>query len=249
MSNRFEGARVVVTGAAAGFGAAIARDFAAEGARVMVTDIDEAAAEAVAAGLNSALSFGLDVTDEARTAEMAQAVVDAWGGIDVVVCNAGLPHRAAPMIELDTDDFDRMWTINVRSIFLAAKYCVPHMPPGSSIVSVASIGGRRPRPGLTAYNASKGAVITLTKGLAGELAPGIRVNCVNPVSAPTGFDKNAVGLDKLPDEVEAAVVAGIPMGRRARPDDVAGAVLFLASDDASFLTGVGLDVDGGRSIG
>ncbi|MGI9597157.1 MAG: SDR family oxidoreductase, partial [Acidimicrobiales bacterium] len=159
------------------------------------------------------------------------------------------PHRAAPMIELSAEDFDRMWTVNVRSIFFAAKYCVPHMPPGSSIVSVASIGGRRPRPGLTPYNASKGAVITLTKGLAAELAPDIRVNCVNPVSSPTGFDKNAVGLEELPEQVEAAVVAGIPMGRRATPDDVAGSVLFLASDDAGFLTGVGLDVDGGRSIG
>ncbi|MGI9598093.1 MAG: SDR family oxidoreductase [Acidimicrobiales bacterium] len=246
---RFDGKRVIVTGAAAGFGAAIARAFGAEGARVLVADIDEAGAKAVAAELDGALAFQIDVTDEARTEAMAAAAVDAWGGIDVVVANAGLPHRAAPMIELSTEEFDRMWDVNVRSIFFAAKYCVPHMPPGSSIVSTASIGGRRPRANLTPYNASKGAVITLTKGLAAELAPDIRVNCVNPVSSATGFDKTAMGIDELPDKIEQRVVAGIPMGRRALPDDVAAAILFLASDEARFLTGVGLDVDGGRSIG
>ena len=246
---RFQDKRVIVTGAAAGFGEAISRAFAAEGAKVMVTDIDSDGAQALADQLDGALAFRLDVTDEDQTAAMAQAAVDAWGGIDVVVCNAGLPHRAAPMIDLSTEEFDRMWDVNVRSIFFAAKYCVPHMPPGSSIVSTASIGGRRPRANLTPYNASKGAVITLTKGLASELAPNIRVNCVNPVSSPTGFDKNAMGVDVLPDAVEAAVVKGIPMGRRALPDDVASAILFLASDEASFLTGVGLDVDGGRAIG
>ncbi|MEM7324141.1 MAG: SDR family oxidoreductase [Actinomycetota bacterium] len=245
---RFTDKRVIVTGAAAGFGAAISRAFAAEGARVMVTDIDGDAAQSLADELDGALAFQLDVTDEGRTEAMVHAAVDAWGGIDVVVCNAGLPHRAAPLIELQTEEFDRMWDVNVRSIFFAAKYCVPHMPPGSSIVSTASIGGRRPRANLTPYNASKGAVITLTKGLAAELAPDIRVNCVNPVSSATGFDKNAMGVDVLPESVEAAVVRGIPMGRRAIPEDVAAAILFLASDDAAFLTGVGLDVDGGRAI-
>ncbi len=246
---RFTDKRVIVTGGAAGFGAAICRAFAAEGAKVMVTDIDEAGAASLAGELDGAIAFKLDVTDEPSTEAMAAAAVEAWGGIDVVVCNAGLPHRAAPMIELDTEEFDRMWDVNVRSVFFAAKYCVPHMPPGSSIVSTASIGGRRPRPNLTPYNASKGAVITLTKGLAAELAPDIRVNCVNPVSSATGFDKTAMGVDVLPDKVEASVVKGIPMGRRALPDDVAAAILFLASDDAQFLTGVGLDVDGGRAIG
>lgn len=246
---RFEQKRVLVTGAAGGFGETIARRFASEGARVMATDIDAEAVATVAGDLDGALSHHLDVTDEAGTEAVATAMVDAWGGVDVVVCNAGLPHRAMPMIEMSTADFDFMWAINVRSIFFAAKYCVPHMPAGSSIVSVASIGGRRPRANLTPYNASKGAVITLTKGLASELAPNIRVNCVNPVSSATGFDLNATGIEVLPDNVEARVVQGIPMGRRAVPDDVAGAVTFLASDDAAFLTGVGLDVDGGRSIG
>lgn len=246
---RFDQKRVLVTGAGGGFGQAIAERFGAEGARVMASDIDPDAAAAVAGGLDGALSHRLDVTDEAEHEAVANAMVEAWGGIDVVVCNAGLPHRAMPMIEMETADFDFMWTVNVRSIYFAAKYCVPHMPAGSSIVSVASIGGRRPRANLTAYNATKGAVITLTKGLASELAPNIRVNCVNPVSSATGFDKNAMGIDVLPEKLEARVVSGIPMGRRAIPDDVAGAVTFLASDDAAFLTGVGLDVDGGRSIG
>ena len=246
--NRFQDKRVIVTGAASGFGAEIARAFAGEGAKVLVADLDEAGAKDVAAGLPGALAFGIDVADEERTRALAEAAVSAWGGIDVVCPNAGIPHRTGPLVDLSTEDFDRMFAINVRSVFFAAKYCVPHMGPGSAIVSTASIGGRRPRPGLTAYNASKGAVITLTRGLAGELAPDVRVNCVNPVSSPTGFDKNAVGVDDLPEPIEQAVVAGIPMGRRALPRDVASAVLFLASPEAEFLTGVCLDVDGGRSI-
>ena len=152
------------------------------------------------------------------------------------------------MVSMDVADFDRMFAINVRSVFLAAKYAVPHMPEGSSLISTASIGGKRPRPGLTPYNASKGALITLTRGLAAELAPKIRVNCLCPVSSATGFDLNATGVAELPEDMDAAVVGGIPMGRRASPDDVAGAYAFLASDEAAFLTGVCLDVDGGRSI-
>ena len=245
---RFQDQRVIVTGAASGFGAEIARAFAAEGAKVLVADLNEAGAKDVAADLPGAIAFGIDVGDEEQTRAMAEAAVSAWGGIDVVCPNAGVPHLTKPLIELPTEDFDRMFAINVRSVYFAAKYCVPHMGPGSAIVSTASIGGVRPRPGLTAYNASKGAVITLTRGLAGELAPDVRVNCVNPVSSPTGFDKNAVGVEDLPEALEKAVVSGIPMGRRALPADVAQAVLFLASEDAGFLTGVCLDVDGGRSI-
>jgi 3-oxoacyl-[acyl-carrier protein] reductase len=246
--SRFQDRRVIVTGGASGFGAAMARAFAAEGARVLVADLNEAGAKEVAAALPGAIPFGIDVADEDQTRAMAQAAVDAWGGIDVVCPNAGIPHRSSPLVDLPTEDFDRVFAINTRSVYFAAKHCVPHMEPGGVIVSTSSIGGRRPRPGLTAYNASKGAVITLTRGLAAELAPDIRVNCVNPVSAPTGFDKLAVGLDELPEPIEQALIAGIPMGRRARPEDVAQAVLYLASDAAGFLTGVCLDVDGGRSI-
>ena len=245
----FDDKRVIVTGAGGGFGEAIARGFASKGARVMVTDIDIDAAQAVADSLDGALAFALDVTSEDAHRELADVVVEAWGGIDIVACNAGLPHRGGYMINLTTEQFDFMWTVNVRPIFFATKYFVPHMPPGSAIVSTASIGGRRPRKGLTPYNASKGAVITLTKGLAVELAPDIRVNCVAPVSAPTGFDMSAMGVQKLTENREKMVIDGIPMGRRATPEDVANSVMFLASDEAEFLTGVCLDVDGGRSIG
>ncbi|MGY9082430.1 MAG: SDR family oxidoreductase [Acidimicrobiales bacterium] len=245
----FDDKRVIVTGGGSGFGAAIARGFASKGARVMVTDIDVEAAQAVANELDGALAFGLDVTSEDAHSELAEVVVEAWGGIDIVACNAGMPHRGGYMTNLTTEQFDFMWTVNVRPIFFATKYFVPHMPPGSAIVSTASIGGRRPRKGLTPYNASKGAVITLTKGLAVELAPDIRVNCVAPVSAATGFDMSAMGIEKLSENREKMVIDGIPMGRRATPEDVANSVMFLASSEAEFLTGVCLDVDGGRSIG
>lgn len=246
---RFDDKRVIVTAAGGGFGEAIARGFASKGAKVMVTDVDMDAAQAVADDLDGALAFQLDVTSEEAHQQLAEVVVEAWGGIDIVACNAGLPHRGGYMVDLTTEQFDFMWTINVRPIFFATKYFVPHMGPGGAIVSTASIGGRRPRKGLTPYNASKGAVITLTKGLAVELAPDIRVNCVAPVSSPTGFDMNAMGVEKLSEKREQIVVDGIPMGRRATPQDVANSVMFLASDEAEFLTGVCLDVDGGRSIG
>lgn len=245
---QFDSRCVVVTGGAAGFGAAIAEKFAAAGASVVVADLDGSGAEAVAARLPSAIAVEIDVANEDQNAAMAAAAVEAFGQIDVVCANAGVPHRTSPMVEMETADFDRMFAINVRSVFLAAKYCVPHMPEGSSLISTSSIGGKRPRPGLTPYNASKGAVNTLTRGLAAELAPKIRVNAVCPVSAPTGFDMNAVGVAELPEAANEAVIAGIPMGRRAAPADVADAIFYLASDQAAFMTGVCLDVDGGRSI-
>ena len=246
--NRFEGKSVVVTGAASGFGTAIARKFAGEGASVLVADIDQPGAEKVAAELAGSVPFVIDVASEEDNKAMVEAAVEHFGKIDVMCCNAGIPHRGSYMTRMETEDFDRMWAINVRSIFLATKYCVHHMPEGSSIISTASIGGKRPRPGLTPYNASKAAVITLTKGMAVELAPKIRANCVCPVSSATNFDMRAMGTQDLSEEMEASVIAGIPMGRRATPEDVADAYAFLASDEAKFLTGVALDVDGGRSI-
>ena len=242
---QFEGKRVIVTGAASGFGAAISRRFAAEGARVLVADINEAGAKDVAAGLEKAIPFA----SEEQTQAMASAAVAAWGGIDIVCANAGVPHLVSPLIEIDTDVFDRQFATNTRSVYFAAKHCVPHMADGSALIATSSIGARFCRPGLTPYYASKGAVETMVRGLAIELAPRIRVNGVAPVSSPTGFDKNSVGLDELPPEVNAQVISGIPMGRRATPEDVAGAVAYLASEEAAFLTGVILDIDGGRSIG
>lgn len=248
MTKRFEGKRVVVTGGASGFGRAICEAFADQGATVAVTDIDADGAAAVAAELEGAESFPLDVTDEQAHAELAGHLASAWGGIDIVATNAGFSHRAGYTVKVPTDEFDLMWAVNTRSVYFAVKYFTPHMGPGSSITSTASIGGLRPRKGFTPYNASKAATITLTKGLAEELAPDIRVNCVAPVSSPTNFLVRATGRDTMPEAVEKAVVDGIPMGRLAAPDDVAGAVLFLASDEAAFLTGVCLEVDGGRSI-
>jgi len=245
---RFSDKRVIITGAAAGFGEAIARQLASEGARIVISDIDEAGAEKLASELDGAIAHQLDVTDEAATKAMMDHVAATWGGIDVIVANAGLPHRVRPTIEMDTADFDFMWTINVRSIFFAAKYGVPHMAPGSNIVITASISGVNVRRQTVPYGASKAAAIAMMRGLAAELAPDIRVNAVNPVSSPTGFDMNAVGTPDLHPKVEAAVIKGIPMGRRATPEDVAKSIAFLASDDAEFLTGVGLPVDGGRSL-
>ncbi|MEM7018299.1 MAG: SDR family oxidoreductase [Pseudomonadota bacterium] len=245
---RFKDKCVIVTGAASGFGTAIARKFANEGAAVVVADINLDGAKAIADELPNAIAIEIDVADEQQNIDMINATVKAFGKIDVMCANAGIPHRFSPMIEMDTTDFDQMFSINVRSIFLAAKYCVPYMPEGSSIISTSSIGAKRPRPGLTPYYASKGAVITLTKGLAVELAPKIRVNAVCPVASPTGFVMTATGMEKLGAEQEAALVNGIPMGRQAEPQDVAGAFAYLASDEARFLTGVCLDVDGGRAI-
>lgn len=246
--SRFEGKTVIVTGAASGFGAAIARKFAAEGARLVLADIDSDGAGKVASALPGSMVVAVDVSDEAQNIAMIDQTVAAFGKIDVLCCNAGIPHRGSYMTRMDVADFDRMWAVNVRSIFLAVKYAVPHMPEGSSVISTASIGGKRPRPGLAPYNASKAAVINLTQGMAVELAPKIRVNCVCPVSAATNFDLQAMGTQDLSPEMEKKVIDGIPMGRRATPEDVADAYAFLASEEAKFLTGVSLDIDGGRSI-
>ena len=246
--SRFAGKCVVVTGGASGFGQAMSTKFGEAGASVVVADLNSEGAKEVAAELPDALPFQLDVSSEKGNRSLIEATVEAYGKIDVFCANAGVPHRAKMMMRQEVEEFDSMWAINVRSIFLAAKYCVPHMPEGSSIINTSSIGAKRPRPGLAAYYAAKGAVVTLTKAMAIELAPKIRVNAVCPVSAPTGFDMNAVGSQNLSPEAEAGVIAGIPLGRRATPEDVADSVFFLASSEAKFLTGVCLDVDGGRAI-
>ena len=245
---RFTDKSVIVTGAASGFGTAIARKFAAEGASVVCADINVEGAQSVATELPNASAFAIDITDAEQNDAMIEHTVAAHGKIDVLCCNAGAPHKGSYMIRMPLEDFDRMWAINVRSIFLAARAAVPHMPPGSSIINTASIGGKRPRPGLAPYNASKAAVINLTQSMAVEMAPNIRVNCVCPVSAATNFDFQTMGQKDLPAEMEQKVIDGIPLGRRATPEDVADAYAYLASEEASFLTGVSLDVDGGRAI-
>ena len=252
---RFQGKSVVVTGAGSGFGEAIAIRFAQEGGRVVVSDVNEEngrrVASAIAAEGGSARFVRADVSRAAEVKAMIGEAVSAFGGLDVLVNNAGFSHRMCGLWDLPEEEYERVFATNVRGVYLGCKFAVPVMKErgGGVIVNTASIGAVAPRPGITAYNATKGAVLTLTRGLAVEVAPfKIRVNAVNPVAAETGFVKTAVGVDKFPDEIRKQVISTIPLGRLTEPRDVAAAVLFLASAEAEFLTGVCLAVDGGRSI-
>ena len=255
-NGRFAGKVAVVTGAAGGFGRAIARRFAEEGAAVALADIDSAGGKRTAAQLAkrgaSVLFETVDVAEGADLRRLMERTCGAFGGIDILVNNAGYCHRAAPLWKLPEADYDRIFDVNTKSVYLGAVHGVPKLLErgGGVIVNTASIGAVRPRPLITAYNATKGAVVTLTRGLATELAPhGIRVNAVNPVAAATDFMKGPSGGRRLDDSGREVLEKTIPLGRLAEPADVAAAVAFLASDDAAFLTGVCLDVDGGRSIG
>lgn len=250
MELSFENKVVVITGAAGGFGSATAQTFADAGAHVVVSDIDASGAAKLAANLPSAVAITADVTRSDQVSALVDAAESAFGGIDVMVNNAGVPHRKSDLVDLDVEVVDHQLAVNVRSVFLGCRYAVPALRRrgGGVIVNVASIAARRPRPGLTVYNATKAAVITLTRGLAVEVAPDVRVNAVNPVIAETGFVTSLTGAENLSDSLREEWVAGIPMGRTAVPQDVATSIAFLASDQAGFLTGVCLDVDGGRSI-
>lgn len=247
----FQDRVVVVTGAAGGFGSATARAFADAGAHVVDIDIDidTAGAEGVAADLPSAVVVTTDVTDSAAVADLVEAAECAFGGLDVLVNYAGVPHRRGDLVDMDVEAVDAQLAVDVRSVFLGCKHAVPAMRRrgGSVIVNVALIGAKRPRPGLTVYNATKAAVVTLTWGLAVEVAPDVRVNAVNPVCAQTGFVRRLTSSEELPEELRQAWVAGILMGRIAEAADVSSAILYLASAQAGFLTGVCLDIDGGRS--
>ena len=246
-----QGRVALITGAAAGFGEAIARRFVAEGAKVLVADLDGARAQDVASSLGeSARAVRCDVSRRADVDTAVAACVDTFGGVDILVNNAGTTHRNQSMLEVDEATFDRVFAVNVKSIFHATQAVVPLMKARSSgcIVNIGSTAGIRPRPGLTWYNASKGAVNLLSKSMAAELGPdGIRVNAVCPVMSPTALIEQFLGVPDTP-EARAKVVAGIPLGRMSTPEDVAEATLYLASDAARFITGVELPVDGGRTI-
>jgi 3-oxoacyl-[acyl-carrier protein] reductase len=253
--SRFEDQSVIVTGAGSGFGEAIAKRFASEGARVVVSDINQdsgarVASEIVADG-GAALFIPADVSSEADVRALIDGTCEAQERIDVLVNNAGYSHRQKLTWKITVEEFDAVFAVNVRGVFLGVKYAVPVMieQGGGAIVNIASIGAIAPRPGVTPYNGTKGAVLTMTKGLALEVARhNIRVNAVNPVAADTGFMKTATGLDELTDELRATLISTIPRGRMAEPRDIAAVVTFLASEDADFLTGTSINVDGGRSI-
>ena len=248
---RLAGKVAIVTGAGGGFGEGIARLFAAEGAKVGVLDLRGDAAERVAGEIGAnALALAADVTSREQMEEAVARTAAAFGDVDVFVNNAGWTHRNKPMLEVTEEEFDKVYAINVKSIYHMANIIVPMMRRngGGSIINIGSVAGIRPRPGLSWYNSTKGAVNILSQSMAVELAPdNIRVNAVCPVMGETGLLEAFMGVPDTPEN-RARFVATIPMGRMSRPDDIARATLYLASDDAAFITGVLFPVDGGRTI-
>jgi 3-oxoacyl-[acyl-carrier protein] reductase len=249
---RLQNKIAIVTGAASGFGEGIARLYAAEGAKVVVADINGAGAQAVAASIGApAMAFTCDVTQRSDIEALVAATREAYGGrIDIVVNNAGWTHRNGPLLDVDEDTFDKVYAINVKSIFHMVHAVVPLMRQQKSgvILNVGSTAGMRPRPGLTWYNSSKGAVNLMSKSLAVELGPdNIRVNAICPVMGVTGLLEQFMGMPDTPEN-RKKFLATIPLGRLSTPLDIAKAALFLASDDAEFITGVEFPVDGGRTV-
>ncbi|MHA7599184.1 SDR family oxidoreductase [Alicycliphilus sp. T452] len=241
----------IVTGAGSGFGAAIARAYVAAQAKVVLADLRPEAAQAVAGELGAnAMAVGCDVSRFDQVQAMVRQCVERFGAPDIVVNNAGTTHRNQSMLDVDEETFDRVFNVNVKSIYHMTRAVVPLMKPRKDgvILNVGSVGGIRPRPGLTWYNSSKGAVKVMTKSMAVELAPdGIRVNLISPVMAPTGLLQDFMGVADT-DENRARFISTIPLGRMCDPTDVAHVAVFLASQEARFLTGVEMPVDGGRSI-
>jgi 3-oxoacyl-[acyl-carrier protein] reductase len=248
---RLRGKIALITGAGSGFGEGIARRFAAEGARVALLDVrmDQACRVAEAIG-DGALALEADVSSGDAVTQAVERTTDAFGVPDIVVNNAGITHRNRPLLEVDEAAFDRIFAVNVKSIFNMVRAVVPRMRDngGGVMLNVGSTAGMRPRPGLTWYNASKGAVNLVSKSLAVELAPWrIRVNALCPVMGVTGMLSDFMGVDDTPEN-RARFLATIPLGRLSQPEDIAAAALFLASDEAAFITGIELPVDGGRTV-
>ena len=245
---RLQGKRAIVTGAGSGFGAGIARKFAAEGARVVVADINLTGAQAVADEIGG-VAVRADVGDGASVAAMVAATIKALGGVDILVNNAGVTHLPMPMEEVSEAEFDRVFRVNAKSVYLTARELVPLMKAQrvGAILNVASTAGLSPRPNLNWYNASKGWMITATKTMAVELAPfGVRVNAIAPVAGETPLLTSFMGQDT--PEIRAKFLASIPLGRFSTPEDMGNAAAFLCSDEASMITGAALEVDGGRCI-
>ena len=240
----------IVTGAGSGFGKGIAMRFAKEGARVGVIDINAEAAREVASQIgNSAFAMEADVSIDGDVSRMVQEALDRWGQLDILVNNAGTTHRNQPMTEVTEEEYERIFAVNVKSVYLSAKHIVPVMKKQGFgvILNVASTAGVRPRPGLVWYNTSKGAMMTATKAMAIELAgEKIRVNAINPVAGETGMLHLFMGEDT--PEKRAQFISSIPLGRLSLPEDMANAALFLCSDEAEMITGLCMEVDGGRCI-
>ena len=245
---RLKDKRVIITGAASGFGKGIAERFAREGAKVVIADLDEAKGEKVARDLNG-MFVKTDVSRAKAFKNLIAKTVETFGGIDILINNAGYTHKNCPLLEVDEATFDRIFQVNVKAIYLSAQNVIPFFREQGSgvILNIASTGGVRPRPGLVWYNSSKGAVISMTRSMAIELAPeNIRVCAINPVAGKTGMLPLFMGEET--EEKYELFRSSIPMGRLSTPQDIANAALFLCSDEAGLLTGVCLEVDGGRCI-
>ena len=252
---RLSGKVAIVTGGGSGFGEGIAKRFAEEGARVVVNDIDEAGGNRVAAEIEKAQGQGsaqftrADVAANADVARLVHQTLERYGRLDIVVNNAGVTHVNGPMLEVSEALFDRVFAVNVKSLYFSALHTVPvfRKQGGGCIINTASTAGLRPRPGLVWYNGSKGAAITITKAMAVELAPDkIRVNALCPVAGDTPLLASFMGNDT--PENRKKFIGSIPLGRLSTPRDIANAALYLASDEAEFITGVALEVDGGRCV-
>ncbi|TMV04263.1 glucose 1-dehydrogenase [Ruegeria sediminis] len=248
---RLKGKTALVTGAASGFGAATAEAFAREGAKVVILDLNGDGANATASHIGaSALAVQGDVTSATDVVNAVARTRDFGGRVDIVINNAGWTHRNKPMLEVSEEEFDRVYAINVKSIYQMTNAAVPVMREqgGGVILNIGSTAGIRPRPGLTWYNSTKGAVNILSRSMAAELAPDkIRVNCIAPVMGATALLESFMGMPDTPEN-RAKFISTVPLGRLAEPSDVASACLYLASDEAEFITGVVLEVDGGRTI-
>jgi 3-oxoacyl-[acyl-carrier protein] reductase len=252
---RLEGKTIIVTGSGNGIGEGIAKRLAQEGAQVVVNDVNVAGGQRVASEIaasgGQAIFIAADMTQSADVKSLVAQTLAAFGRLDSFVNNAGWTHRNRPALEVPEEEFDRCYAVNVKSIYLSTLHATPvfRQLGGGSFINIASTAGIRPRPGLTWYNGSKGAVITTSKSLAAELGPdNIRVNCINPVMNPTtGLGADFAG-GELTEEILSKFRATIPLGRFSTALDVANAVLFLASDEAAFISGVCIEVDGARCV-
>ncbi|WP_434055195.1 MAG: glucose 1-dehydrogenase [Roseibium sp.] len=245
---RLQGKTAIVTGGASGFGAGIVRKFVAEGAKVLIADLNVAAAEEMARE-SGALAAHVDVASNESVAALAAQAADLLGPVDILVNNAGVTHLPTPLQDVSEEDFDRVIAVNCKSVYLTARHFVPAMTAAGkgAILNVASTAGLSPRPKLNWYNASKGWMITATKTMAVELAPsGVRVNAICPVAGETPLLKSFMGEDT--PETRAKFLSTIPIGRFSTPEDMGNAACFLCSDEAGMVTGVAMEVDGGRCI-